>query len=119
MREPSASDALVERRGVTPRDVAAVLTIALGLSLLLAGLRTTGAESRTWPPLVVDPNTAPAGVLAALPTIGPARLAAWENARRERPFASVDELDKRVRGIGPARLAALRPYLEIRPDDGP
>ena len=43
-----------------------------------------------------------------LPGVGPATAAAIV-AERERngPFASVDELD-RVRGIGPAKLEALR-----------
>ncbi|WAS97673.1 ComEA family DNA-binding protein [Nannocystis punicea] len=57
----------------------------------------------------VDLNRASASELESLPGIGP------ELARRiieGRPYASVDELD-RVRGIGPARLTAVRPRARV------
>jgi competence protein ComEA len=44
-------------------------------------------------------------------------------ARTQAPFRSLDDLDARVRGIGPATIAALRPHLRIElsaaPPDSP
>jgi competence protein ComEA len=65
--------------------------------------------------LIVDPNTASPEVLSALPKLGPALVGRLVAAREEAPFRSLDDLDARVRGIGPATLAALRPYLLIEP----
>lgn len=91
---------------------AAALALAAGLA------RESGPEARPQGPprLVVDPNTAPAAVLAALPSLGPKRVGAIVAAREAAPFRSLDDLDRRVKGIGPATLAAIRPHLEIRPD---
>lgn len=60
------------------------------------------------PPVPVDVNRASVTELEALPGVGPA-IAAEIVAERERrgPYTSVDDL-LRVRGIGPAKLAALR-----------
>jgi competence protein ComEA len=68
---------------------------------------------RPAPELVVDLNTAPAEVFSALPGIGPKLAAQIVAARREAPFASLDDLDRRIRGIGPATLARLAPHLRI------
>ncbi len=63
--------------------------------------------------LPLDPNTADADLLEQLPGIGPARAAAIVDERRAGgPFAAVDDLI-RVRGIGPATLDELRPFLGI------
>lgn len=61
----------------------------------------------------VDPNQASAEELGALPGIGPA-LAARIVASRESdgPFGSAEALC-RVKGIGPATLSKLRPYLTL------
>jgi len=63
--------------------------------------------------LIVDPNTARAEVLVALPKLGPALVSRIVAAREKAPFRSVDELKGRVRGIGPATLESLRPHLRI------
>ncbi|WP_434416380.1 ComEA family DNA-binding protein [Nannocystis pusilla] len=58
----------------------------------------------------VDLNQASASELESLPGIGP------ELARRiveGRPYATVDDLN-RVRGIGPARLTAVRPRARVK-----
>ncbi|WP_422929861.1 ComEA family DNA-binding protein [Singulisphaera sp. PoT] len=68
--------------------------------------------------LVLDPNTARPEVLGALPKVGPALVARILEAREESPFRSVDELEGRVRGIGPATLETLRPYLRIDTVEG-
>ena len=61
----------------------------------------------------VDLNTATAEQLEALPGVGPATAAAILDYRREHGrFRSVDELLD-VRGIGEAKLAALRPKVRV------
>jgi competence protein ComEA len=92
--------------------IAAALAIALGWS----AWGTTEAEGLLpAPELVVDPNTAPPEVLLALPRVGPTLVKAIVAARREAPFESLADFDARVRGVGPATLAALKPHLRIEP----
>lgn len=62
----------------------------------------------------VDLNTATAEQLEALPGVGPATVEAILAYRKEKGrFRSVDELLE-VRGIGEAKLAALRPKVTVR-----
>jgi hypothetical protein len=72
-----------------------------------------GPESPPIPALRVNVNTAPVGVLEALPRIGPALASRIVEAREELLFVSADDLDRRVRGIGPATIAGLRPHLRF------
>jgi competence protein ComEA len=59
----------------------------------------------------VDLNRAGAAELDALPGIGPATAQAIVDHRAANgPFASVDDLEQ-VRGIGPAKLATIRPLV--------
>ncbi len=103
------------------RPAARLLIFASGsLGLGLASL----AESRPAEPievrlLAVDPNTVPGTVLEALPGIGPVRAAAIVSAREVRPFRSLADLDKRVKGIGPVTAAALKPFLRFEPIGDP
>ena len=61
----------------------------------------------------VDVNAATVAALEALPGVGPARAAAIVEEREAAgPFASVDDL-ARVRGIGPATVDALRPFVRV------
>ena len=61
----------------------------------------------------VDPNRAGARELALVPGLSRSLAAAVvEDRRRRGPFASVDDL-LRVRGVGPGRLQAARPHLEV------
>ena len=63
--------------------------------------------------LPIDLNTAGETALATVPGIGPRRAAAIVADREARgPFASVDDLD-RVRGIGPATVEKLRPFVTV------
>ncbi len=64
--------------------------------------------------LQVPVNTAPASELQKLPGIGP-KLAAEIIAYRQRSghFASVEQLLE-VKGIGPAKLGRLRPFVELK-----
>jgi competence protein ComEA len=61
----------------------------------------------------VDLNTATAEQLDQLPGVGPATAAAiLDHRQRHGPFGSVDELLD-VRGIGPAKLEALRDLVTV------
>ena len=66
--------------------------------------------------LRLDLNKASAGELMALPGIGEKRaqaVVAWRDAHG--PFHCVDDLDD-VRGIGPATLDRLRPFVCVGPE---
>jgi competence protein ComEA len=58
----------------------------------------------------IDPNRADRLTLETLPGIGPARADAILAERAERPFDGLRDLE-RVRGLGPARVAVLAPFL--------
>ena len=68
----------------------------------------------------LDPNTASAADLAALPNVGPAMARRIVEEREEfekahpgeRAFKKLEDL-QRVKGIGAATLENLRPYLEF------
>lgn len=63
--------------------------------------------------LALDPNTASAADLEALPGIGPVlagRIVAYREAHG--PFKTIDDLEQ-VSGIGPKKLAQVKPYLFI------
>jgi competence protein ComEA len=96
-----------------PARVVLTAVAASGGLGLLAAPRSPGTEGRALPALVVDPNTAPPAVLAALPRLGPSLVHRIVAARDESPFQSLDDLDARVRGIGPTTVTALRPYLRV------
>ena len=67
------------------------------------------------PTLSVDANSAPAPVLGVLPGLGPVLSGRIVAARDIQPFRSMDDFDRRVYGIGPAKVAALRPFLRFDP----
>ena len=61
----------------------------------------------------IDVNVASAAEFERLPGVGPALAARIVEARaRDGPFRSVDDL-RRVRGVGEATLARLRPRLAV------
>jgi competence protein ComEA len=111
-------DALLEA-GVDPATVSdpfVGLPLQHGYRVELSGdgtVRVWLAEERLLVGLPVDPNTADALLLQQLPGIGPGKAEAIIAERRANgPFDSVDAL-VRVRGIGPATLEQLRPFLGI------
>jgi competence protein ComEA len=113
-RSPAAGDAwpwTIEVRRLlcvaTLGAAGALLTLGRGAAPEAEGLH------RPAPALVVDINAAPAGLFSALPGIGPTLAARVVEARREHPFASLDDFDRRVKGIGPATMARLAPHLRI------
>ena len=108
--------------------------IVLGVAILaIAAVRfalnpkyiSTEPTSEPSPELIdqIDPNDAPWPALAALPTIGEQRarqiVAYREEFLRDHPgaiaFERLEDLEK-VKGIGPATVQQLRPYL-VFPSD--
>jgi competence protein ComEA len=79
---------------------------------LTGGAATSGASTTASTlPLIIDLNRATAQDLDKLPGVGPATAKAIIDHRtRNGPFASVDDLLK-VKGIGPAKLAEIRPWV--------
>ena len=56
----------------------------------------------------IDANTATEVELDAIAGIGPALAARIVEERRKAPFASLDDLEQRVRGVGPASLRRMQ-----------
>lgn len=78
------------------------------------GAGPTGSASAPSPESPIDLNEATEAQLDALPGIGPATASAIVAHRTQHgPFRTVDALAD-VRGIGPAKLEQLRPYLVVR-----
>ena len=105
-------------RGVGPALLARVsphLHVHDAPTLPGARRRAAGSEAPGGPgarPL--DLNRADTMALQALPGVGPALARRIVEARRTAPFRSVEEL-ARVKGIGPATLARLRPLITVHP----
>jgi competence protein ComEA len=105
-KRPSATES--RRSGLML--LAAVLTIAMTFSLA----SRAGVQQQVTPiRLRIDPNTAPQGALEALPRIGPALARRIIEAREDSPILDTDDLDRRIRGVGPATIDAMRPYLRF------
>ena len=76
------------------------LAVMVAMFLALSVLPAPAAQR-------IDVNDATVEQLTALPGIGAAKAEAIVAERSERPFSSVDDLE-RVRGIGPSLVADLR-----------
>jgi competence protein ComEA len=101
--------------GWSVRTLRSVLITIPAIALVLAGL-SAGLERRgrpVDPRLVIDPNTAPPAVLSALPRLGPVLVGRIVKERSAARFDSLDDLDARVQGIGPATAASLQPFLRF------
>jgi len=101
---------------VKARFVLTAAVIAAALLLGFAGRsveRSSGGAVAKVPALRLDPNTAPPEVLAALPHVGSSLVDRWVKAREERPFRSLEDARKRVRGLGPATLDQIGPYFDF------
>lgn len=91
-----------------------VLAFTIGV-ILLVETRAPSTGPAPAPGLVVDLNRDPAAVISTLPRIGPVLVGRIVAARDRRPFASLDDFDRRVHGIGPATIAAIRPFVTTDP----
>lgn len=102
---------------VRARTGAAMLCLCIAVAGLPAAVHLPGGAplAAEWR-LLLDPNVATAEELILLPGVGPAlaqEIVTYREAFVPRPaFRTMDDLEQ-VRGIGPARLAKLRPYLRI------
>ena len=93
-----------------------LIIAAMGLALLRRSDHPKSGDAFTVAPtLVVDANTAPARVLTAFPRVGPTLVREWVAARDDRPFSSLQDAQNRVRGLGPATLIQIAPYLRFKP----
>ncbi len=99
-----------------PARVFLTVLAGSGALALWVDARASSGPRVVVPALVLDVNTAPPAVLGALPRLGPSLVDRIVAARGEAPFRSLDDLDARVRGIGPATVEALRPFLRVRAD---
>lgn len=96
------------------RGVLTALSLAVGLTMLWL-TPTRPAKPLPAPVLVVDVNSAPPGVLSALPSIGPALAREIDDRRAEAPFRTPSDLSRRARGVGPATLARLARHIRTGP----
>lgn len=101
------------------RGLLAVVVLVSAVSLRLTSNQQSAPASPLLPVLQVDPSTAPPHVLEALPQIGPSLANRIVAARQSGPFASLADLRRRVRGLGPATLAKLTRYLRFDDQPGP
>jgi competence protein ComEA len=95
--EPSLEPLILERRPSTPAP----------------DTRPTSAGKLQPGDPPIDVNTADAAHLLRIPGIGPVTAQNILSARTDRPFSSVEDLD-RVRGIGPKTLQKIRPYVVVK-----
>jgi len=117
----SRSEAVPPIWPVGPRRVLAATVIAAALGLAVESRAVDpppGDGIVAAPKLKLDPNTAPPQVLGALPQVGPTLVRQLVLARQDRPLTSLDDLRGRVRGLGPATLDQLAPYLRLEPAAG-
>jgi competence protein ComEA len=97
---------------VTRSWLATFLPVIGGIAL--SSLASAGAAAAATKRIegVVNLNTAPPGVLALLPGVGPSKAESIVAYRNKRPFRTVDEL-VRIKGIGRKMVRALRPHLAV------
>jgi competence protein ComEA len=113
--DPDATQAPASAQPLVAAGVAICLAALAGWFVAAGGLSGRLVHHDTAPPVerrfTVDVNEAPEAELAQLPGFGAAMARRLVDHRRQHgPFATVDELLD-VPGIGPAKLAALRPHL--------
>jgi hypothetical protein len=99
--------------------IAAVVAAALGLAVASREVDSPPGDAIiAAPTLKLDPNKAPPQVLGALPQVGPTLVRQFVLARQDRPLTSLQDIRSRVRGVGPATLAQIAPYLRFESATG-
>lgn len=110
----------IDARVGTPRAAAVIEPSATDRATTTQGSLELPAERSGFAPvpkveagMTIDLNTATAEQLQLLPGIGPSRAAAIiENRTAMGPFRTVEDL-ARVRGIGPATVEGVRPFVTL------
>ncbi len=98
----------------------AVLCVAVGFALTLSTSATSAVHPSFRVEDTINPNDASPASLSRLPSVGPGRareIVSYRTRLRERAdqgpaFSSADDLE-RIPGIGPATVAAVRPWLSF------
>ncbi len=122
--EPTAPPSLLE---VWSRPVQAALAVLILATLVfiaghvifgdLRDARPTELEAGSFPTAIVDLNRADKALLRQLPEVGESLADRIEEHRRQRGgFRTVDEL-RNVPGIGPKKMARIRPWVYVEDDD--
>lgn len=95
-----------------PTEIAKVAEVYTGSRAKSAGAKAK-SSSKSLAPKSISLNTANAAELDRLPGVGPSTAAKIIAYRQEHGgFSSVDEV-LAVKGIGPKKLAEMRPYLRL------
>jgi len=97
-----------------------ILAGCLSLALSWHEARAEDSQSKMTLDTTINPNHAPLGSLIRLPGIGVSRARAiiayresiWRVNQRALPFSSPDDL-ARVKGLGPALIRDMMPFLEF------
>jgi Helix-hairpin-helix motif len=92
-----------------------VIVVALALAFASTSVPEPNATIVKAPDLLLDLNTVPPPVLGTLPHVGQSLTRQIVAARELRPITSLDDAGSRVRGLGPATLAQIAPYLRFVP----
>ncbi len=92
------------------------LTRSAGKTSLSPPATRAGGNKAAKLTTTIDINRASAEELRKLPGIGPKLSQRIIEERRKAPFQSVDDLRRRVPGIGPITLQNLRPYVTVEND---
>jgi competence protein ComEA len=112
---PAAATALARQKHVTDSMARAPLPRGEGTGARGRRGGSRGRGPREAPPapsFPIDVDRATAKELEALPRVGPALAMRIVGEREARgPFGSLDALDQRVKGIGPAMASALRSFV--------
>ena len=104
------SRAVISPEVVVDHVEPSILSISSGRS---AGAPSGAVTAEMLARYKININTAPADSLALLPGIGPNLAGRIVDYRRQSgPFGGTDDLSN-VRGIGPARLAAIRDMIAV------
>ncbi len=115
---PAGHDAAPARVGDVVAGLVVAALLAVAPLLRLPESRFRGRRDETvasvLPPLVLDPNHAPEGLLVALPGVGPVLASRIVAERAHMPFDDAAAL-LRVHGLGPQTLRRLRAHVRFGP----
>ncbi|MFO0956236.1 MAG: helix-hairpin-helix domain-containing protein [Isosphaeraceae bacterium] len=91
-----------------------VLLCLVAAALAISGPRSADRDG-TWADYraELDVNSATPGQLEVLPRIGPKLAERIAEGRGNRPYRSMADMERRVRGIGPITASQLAPHVRF------